>query len=222
MAFDGFGQGATRFFEELAANNTRDWWHANKAWYEADVRAPLEHLLADLDDEFGEAKVFRPNRDTRFSADKSPYKTAAAAVIGNPDGGPSTLYVHLSADGLMLGGGCYHPAKDQLVRLREAIADDGAGTELEAIVAHLERSDGHVESHDQLKTAPRGYPADHPRIRFLRMKGMVGMFDHPPAPWLHTKEALDIVAADWRLLGPLNEWLDRNVGPSELPESSRR
>src|SRR6266545_7682552 len=120
MRFDGFGPGAPRFFDELAENNTRDWWQANKARYESDVRAPLEYLLAELADEFGEAKVFRPNRDTRFSADKSPYKTAAAAVVGTPGGGTATLYVQLSATGLMVGGGCYHPAKDQLARMRAA------------------------------------------------------------------------------------------------------
>jgi uncharacterized protein (TIGR02453 family) len=222
MAFDGFGSGASRFFEELTAHNTRDWWHTNKAWYEADVRAPLERMLADLADEFGEAKVFRPNRDTRFSADKSPYKTSAAAIIGNPAGGASTLYVQIAADGMMVGGGCYHPAKDQLARLRDAIADDRTGTELEAIVKDLGGADGRVESPDQLKTAPRGYPPDHPRIELLRKKGLIGMFDHPPAPWLHTKKAKDTVARDWRALGPLNAWLDRNVGPSDLPPPSRR
>jgi uncharacterized protein (TIGR02453 family) len=221
MAFDGFGPRALRFFDELAANNNREWWQANKAWYEADVRAPLEHLLADLADEFGEAKVFRPYRDTRFSADKSPYKTAAAAVIGETPGGVSTLYVHLSTEGLLTGGGCYHPMKDQLARLREAIAEDDTGTELEKIVADLDQAGGRVEAHDKLKTAPRGYSADHPRIDLLRQKGLVGMMDHPPADWLYSAQAKERVAADWRSLGPLNTWLERNVGPSELPMPSR-
>src|SRR5215470_11178237 len=107
MRFDGFGAGAPRFFDELAENNTRDWWQANKARYESEVRAPLEYLLDDLAGEFGEAKVFRPNRDTRFSADKSPYKTAAGAVIHGAEGTGTvgTLYVQLSATGLMTGGG---------------------------------------------------------------------------------------------------------------------
>lgn len=221
MAFEGFGSGALRFYEELAANNTRDWWQANRAWYEADVRAPLEHLLADLAGEFGEARVFRPNRDTRFSSDKSPYKTTAAAVIGDVNGGASTLYVQLSAEGLLLGGGCYHPARDQLARLRDAIADDRTGPELQSIAADLERVAGRLAAPDQLKTAPRGYAADHPRIELLRMKGLIGMFEHPPGPWLHAKEAKDTVAADWRAVGPLNAWLDRNMGPSQLPDRRR-
>jgi uncharacterized protein (TIGR02453 family) len=215
MLFRGFGDGATRFYEELAANNSREWWRANKHWYERDVREPLEHLLDDLRAEFGEAKVFRPNRDTRFSKDKSPYKTAAAAVINDPVGGDRTLYVQLSADGLMVGGGTYMPAADQLTRLREAIDADRTGSELEGIVADIRRRGGEVGAHDELKTAPRGYRSDHPRIELLRYKGLIGWFEHPARAWLRTAKARDTVAEGWRSLGPLNAWLAANVGPSQ-------
>jgi uncharacterized protein (TIGR02453 family) len=215
MRFRGFGDGATRFYEELAANNTREWWRANKHWYESDVREPLEHLLDDLRAEFGEAKVFRPNRDTRFSKDKSPYKTAAAAVVNDPVGGDHTLYVQLSAEGLMVGGGTYMPATDQLTRLREAIDADRTGSELEGIVADIRRRGGEVGAHDELKTAPRGYRSDHPRIELLRYKGLIGWFEHPARAWLRTTKARDTVAEGWRSLGPLNAWLAANVGPSQ-------
>ena len=211
MLFEGFGAGVVRFYEELAANNTRDWWHANKARYERDVRAPLEHLLEDLRGEFGEAKVFRPNRDTRFSNDKSPYKTAAAAVIGQAHGGIGTLYLQVSADGLMVGGGAYTPDGEHLARLRAAIADDKTGTELEEIVAEIRRGGGEVGAHEELKTAPRGYPADHPRIELLRLKGIIGWYDHPPGPWLQSTAARDQVADGWRSLRPLTTWLATNV-----------
>jgi uncharacterized protein (TIGR02453 family) len=214
MRFQGFGEGAVRFFEDLAANNTRDWWRANKDWYERDVRAPLEHLLDDLQAEFGEAKVFRPNRDTRFSKDKSPYKTSAAAVVFDPVAGDHTLYVQLSADGLMVGGGNHMPATDQLARLRAAIDADDTGSQLEAIVARIRGHGGEVGAHDELKTAPRGYGSDHPRIELLRYKGITGWFEHPAEPWLHTTKARDTVAEDWRALGPLNAWLAANVGRS--------
>jgi uncharacterized protein (TIGR02453 family) len=221
VLFEGFGTGLVRFYEELAADNSRDWWQANRAWYERDVRAPLEHLLEDLRPEFGEAKVFRPNRDTRFSKDKSPYKTAAAAVIGAAHEGVGTLYLSVSAEGLMVGGGAYMPATDQLARLRESIADDKTGPELEQIVADIRRKDGEIGAHDQLKTAPRGYPADHPRVELLRFKGIIGWWDHPPGPWLHSVGARDTVADRWRSLGPLNAWLVAHVGPTELPGRDR-
>jgi uncharacterized protein (TIGR02453 family) len=217
VLFEGFGTGIVAFYEELAANNTRDWWQANKARYEREVRAPLEHLLEDLRPEFGEAKVFRPNRDTRFARDKSPYKTNAAAVIGQAHEGVGTYYLSVSAEGLMVGGGAYMPAPDQLARLRQAIDDDKTGPELEAIVAGIRLKDGEIGAHDELKTAPRGYPADHPRIELLRFKGIIGWWDHEPGPWLHSIAARDRVAEGWRSLVPLNRWLVANVGPSELP-----
>lgn len=221
MRFDGFGPGALRFFDELAENNNRAWFQDNRSRYEDEVRAPLEYLLDDLAGEFGEAKVFRPNRDTRFSADKSPYKTAAAAAIHGPEGTIATLYVQLSATGLLVGGGCYHPARDQLARLRAAIADDRTGAEIEDVLAGVRKAGGDPTHGETLKTAPRGYSADHPRIELLRMKGLIAMFEHPPAAWLHKPETRDQVAHDWRALGPLNAWLDRHVGPSTEPPDTR-
>jgi uncharacterized protein (TIGR02453 family) len=211
MRFEGFGKGALQFYDELAEHNERAWWHENKARYESEVRAPLEYLLDDLSAEFGEAKVFRPNRDTRFSADKSPYKTAAGAVIHGPEGTVGTLYVQISATGLMVGGGSYHPERERLARLRAAIADDRTGTELEEILAGVRKEGGEPGHGDKLKTAPRGYPVDHPRIDLLRMKGLVAMFEHAPARWLHQPAARDRVAENWRAVAPLNAWLDRNI-----------
>ena len=222
MKFKGFGAEVVPFFEELALNNNRDWWLANKPRYDENIREPLELLLDDLAPEFGEAKVFRPNRDVRFSPDKSPYKTQAAAVIGEGDGDTRTLYMALSATGLSAGGGSYMPAKDQLERLRAAIDADRRGAELEDLLAKLRKSGYSIWAKETLKTAPRGYPADHPRIDLLRMKGVVAMAEHLPAKWWQTAKARDRIADDWRGLGPLNEWLSANVGPSELPPPTRR
>jgi uncharacterized protein (TIGR02453 family) len=221
MAFTGFGTGATTFFDELAADNTRTWWLANKARYESEIRAPLEALLIDLADEFGEAKVFRPNRDTRFSPDKSPYKTQAAASIGAGYHSGGSLYLQLSADGLMVAGGNYMPARDQLARLRAAIADDKTGTELEGIVGELQAAGGRVSAHDSLKTAPKGYTVDHPRIEYLRMKGIIAVIEHRPGAWLATAKARDRVVKGWRSIAPLNAWLEANVGGSTEPPPSR-
>jgi uncharacterized protein (TIGR02453 family) len=221
MRFTGFGKGALAFFDELASNNNRQWWLDNKDRYETEIRAPLEALLAELAAEFGEAKVFRPNRDVRFSPDKSPYKTQAAAVI-HAEGGATALYLQLTAEGLRVGGGCYMPAPDQLTRLREAIDDDVRGSDLVGIVAGLEAAKAEIGAREQLKTAPRGYASDHPRIGLLRMKGITAMFDHGVRQWLYKPEAADRVAKSWRALGPLNEWLNENVGATTLPYDRRR
>jgi uncharacterized protein (TIGR02453 family) len=210
MAFTGFGKGALAFYDDLAANNSRDWWHANKARYEAEVRRPREELLEDLSREFGEAKLFRPNRDTRFSKDKTPYKTSIAAVIHDDAGG--SVYVSLSAEGMHVGGGAYHPERPRLARLRQAIDDDRSGTELERIAADLRKAKADVTAHEALKTAPRGYSADHPRIDLLRMSGIIGIWEHKPGAWLHTAKAKDRVVDGWRKLEPLNAWLRKHVG----------
>jgi uncharacterized protein (TIGR02453 family) len=210
VLFTGFGKGATGFFTELEANNNRDWWLANKDRYDAEIRGPLEHVLADLADEFGEAKVFRPNRDTRFANDKSPYKTAAAAVIWE-DGG--SCYVQISASGLFTGGGCYHMDRGQLDRFRRIVADDdNAAGELERVLVDLQRSGAEIGG-EQLVTAPRGYDREHPRIALLRRKGLVGAWDHGRKAWLHTAKARERIAEDWRRVAPLNAWFDAHVGP---------
>ena len=210
MRFEGFGAGACRFYEDLADNNSRDWFQANRDRYEAEVRAPLEYLLDDLAGEFGEGKVFRPNRDVRFSKDKSPYKTNAAAVISD-EGDRRSLYVQISAEGLLVGGGAYWLGGEPLERLRSAIDDDRTGAELEHIVADLEAAGAETGAHETLKTAPRGYAKDHPRIDLLRQKGIIGWWEHPPRRWLQTTEARNRLADGWRRLGPLNAWLDANI-----------
>ncbi len=211
MAFTGFGPGAVRFYEELSADNSREWWHAHRDRYEAEVRAPLEHLLADLAGEFGEARVFRPQRDTRFSADKSPYKTTAAAAIHTAREVGSSLYVQLSADGLMTGAGLFHPARDQLAKLREAIADDRTGGELEDITARLGTARATIEAAGALVTAPRGYPKDHPRVELLRRKNHIVSTHLEPGPWLHSAEAKERITTVWRQITPLLRWLDKNA-----------
>jgi len=209
MAFSGFGKGATGFYDDLEANNSREWWLANKPRYEDEIRRPMEELLEEVSAEFGEAKLFRPNRDTRFSKDKSPYKTNIAAVIYLEKGG--SVYVSLAAEGLHVGGGSYHLERPQLARMRAAVDDDRTGEEIGQIVADLRRAKAQLTAHAAVKTAPRGYSPDHPRIDLLRLEGLAAMFAHKPAAWLHTAKAKDRIVDGWHQLQPLNDWLSRNV-----------
>src|SRR3954451_9003858 len=114
-------------------DNSRDYWHAHKSTYDEKIRRPMEELLDELAREFGEGKIFRPNRDIRFSLDKSPYKTNIAGTLSK--GG----YVSFSAEGLGVGTGMSMPMPDQLDRLRRAIADDKTGAQLEKLVATIRR-----------------------------------------------------------------------------------
>lgn len=216
MAFRGWPAEAIEFYEGLEADNSRTYWQENKAVYEEIVRGPMDELLAELAPEFGEGRIFRPYRDVRFSKDKSPYKTSIAATLAK--GG----YVSFSAEGLGAGCGMYMMAPDQLDRFRRAVADGRKGRELEEIVAKIRKRGIEVNGHDTLKTAPKGYPKDHPRIDLLRCKGLISWKHWPVGAWLGTRKAKDRVVEFLRASRPLNAWLEKRVGPSELEEDRRR
>ncbi len=210
MTFKGWSDEAFAFFEGLEMDNSRDYFHAHKAVYEDQVKRPFEELFDELAAEFGEGRMFRPNRDTRFSMDKSPYKTNIAGTLRA--GG----YVSLSADGLGVGSGLYMPMPDQLDRFRRAIADERTGAELVELVAATRANGLEVTAHEELKTAPKGYPKDHPRIELLRMKGMTTWKQWPPAKWMGTAKAKDRIVEVLRGARPINAWLDRHVGPTTM------
>ncbi|HEY7280335.1 MAG TPA: DUF2461 domain-containing protein [Actinomycetota bacterium] len=214
MAFRGWSDEALEFFEGLEADNSKTYWQAHKDVYDEQVRRPMEELLAELEPQFGEGRVFRPYRDVRFSKDKSPYKTNIAATLGEG-------YVSLSADGLGAGCGMYQMAPDQLERFREAVAGEKTGGRIDAIVATARTKGMEVTAHDSLKSAPKGYPKDHPRIELLRMKGLITWKQWEPAEWLSTKKAKDRVVGFLEDSKPLMAWLQKNVGGSTMPEHRR-
>ena len=211
MAFHGWRVEALEFFEGLEADNSKSYWQANKDVFETQVRAPMEALLEELAPDRGEKRLFRPYRDVRFSADKSPYKTQIAGMVGRG-------YVQLNADGLAAGCGMWEMASDQLERYRNAVLDDRTGNQLTKQVAKAKAAGLDVMAHDKLKTAPRGYPKDHPRIELLRYKGLVTWRDWPAGKWLATSRAKERVVEFFQDSKPLEAWLRANVGSSNLPE----
>jgi uncharacterized protein (TIGR02453 family) len=214
MTFNGWPEAALDFYEGLETDNSKTYWTAHKAIYDTAVLQPMAELADELAADFGAVKIFRPHRDVRFSRDKSPYKTAIGAMLGSG-------YIQLSANGLATGNGMYVMAPDQLDRFRQAVASDRAGAQLEQVIDAVTRQDITVQGRDVLKTAPRGYPADHPRIGILRYKGLVAWKEWPVESWLSTPAAKDRVAGFLTATRPLADWLDANVGSSEL-ESARR
>ncbi|MEV6300038.1 DUF2461 domain-containing protein [Actinoplanes sp. NPDC051861] len=213
MTFRGWPSEALEFYEGLSADNSKTYWTAHLTVYEEQVRGPMQELLAALEPEFGPGKIFRPYRDVRFSNDKTPYKTHLGAWLES--GG----YIQLSAEGLAAGSGYYQMASDQLERYRRAVANDLRGEELTKLIEVIENGRIGVHGHGTLKTAPRGYPKDHPRIELLRHKGLTTWKDWPPAAWMGTPAAKNRVVDFLRASRPLREWLDTNVGPSNLPAS---
>jgi uncharacterized protein (TIGR02453 family) len=206
--FSGFPVAALDFYDDLEMDNTKSFWTAHKAVYESAVKAPMAALVSALEPEFGTAKVFRPYRDVRFAKDKTPYKTHQGAFV---PAGPSTgWYVQVGAAGVRVGVGFYEASPARLSALRDAIADDRRGKELQAILEALQ-GDGWELGGEKLRTSPRGYPSDHPRIELLRHKSLTVGRSYGFEPVIHTAELRELVRADWRAGRPLVEWVADNA-----------
>jgi uncharacterized protein (TIGR02453 family) len=184
MAFNGFPREGFAWFEGLEADNSRAYFAARRDTFERSVREPLEELLETFADEHGgRVKVFRQHRDVRFSRDKSPYKTRTYGVVTDRPDSLAGLYAQLSASGFFAATGYHQLEPDQLARFRDAIADDSSGPQLERAVkaAHHAKVETFGEA---LKTAPRGYPKDHPRVGLLRHKALFAA-----AAWTRARRA---------------------------------
>jgi uncharacterized protein (TIGR02453 family) len=206
VQFTGFPVAAFDFYDDLEVDNTKSFWAAHKAVYEQAVLTPMQGLTAALEPEFGAAKIFRPHRDVRFAKDKTPYKTHQGAFVA---AGPATgWYVEIAPQGMRVGAGYYEAAGPRLAAVRDAVADDKTGPALKRILSKLEK-DGFEISGERLKTTPRGYDADHPRIDLLRHKQLLAGKPYGFADFIHTSELVDHVRADWRALKPLVSWLER-------------
>ena len=201
--FTGFPPEAVTFFKQLGRHNKREWFQAHKATYETACREPMQLLAAELDP-FGPARISRINRDIRFSANKAPYKTSISAGIRGH-------YLHLSPDGLYVGAGIYKPEPPVLARFRAAVADDSSGPGLQRIVDALRRKGYQVGTHESVRTAPKGYSANHPRIELLRMKDIHAGKAFPPDTALSSRRILDRVKRVITDLAPFNDWLKRHA-----------
>ncbi|WP_022909162.1 DUF2461 domain-containing protein [Aestuariimicrobium kwangyangense] len=193
-----FSQATFDFYRDLEVDNSREFWTARRQDWEEHVRQPMLELVEALAGEFGEAKIFRPNRDVRFAKDKSPYKTHQGAWV--PVGPAMGWYVQVSADGLMTGGGFYHAEPAVLKSFREAVNGDG-GT-LQRRLDELPRA--FEVAGDRLVRVPRGYDPEHPRAELLRHTTLTVGRRYPTLP----ANVVSQVRRDWRALLPVIDWLD--------------
>jgi len=212
VTFSGFPVAALDFYDDLEMDNTKAYWEKHRLVYDEAVKAPMVALGAELAPEFApdgrSVKVFRPYRDVRFAKDKTPYKTGQGAYVAVA---PSTgYYVEVSARGVRVGGGFYEASGARLGAVRDAMADDTTGRRLERIMRACAK-DGFEIGGDRLKTAPRGYAADHPRIELLRHKSLVAAKVYGFDEVIHSAALADRVRADWRALRPLVEWVAARV-----------
>ena len=201
--FRGWTEDFQRFFIGLELDNSKSYFEANRGLYLGKVKGPMEALMVELEPEFGKGKIARPNRDIRFSNDKSPYKPNIYAM--SPGG-----YVALGARGLTAAAGPYEMEKPQLEAFRQAVVVDESGSLLLGIIHKLEAA-GYDVGGEELKRTPPGLPADHPRARLLRHKRLYVWKNFGLQPWLGSAKAKDRVADVWRDARPLIEWFEKAV-----------
>jgi uncharacterized protein (TIGR02453 family) len=215
--FEGFGPRVHKWFKGLEADNSKEYFAANRDFFEESIRHQMEALLTELSKNFGgEVKMFRQNRDIRFSADKSPYKTNTYGVLHGSDMAAEGLYASISANGLVAGSGYHMMARDQFDRYRERVADDKHGPELTNLVAKAQKAGLELWG-ESLATAPRGYPKDHERIELLRRKSLSLGATLKSGRGISRSDGLQFVTKAWRAAAPVTGWLDEHVGASTMP-----
>lgn len=185
MRFEGFPEGGIAFLLELQAEQDRAWFKCHQRDYERLLRDPLAALMAELRERLldrypslaaAEARLFRIQRDTRFSHDKTPYKTYVAASLplaeGDGTGRAPSIYVSYGLDQEYLGLGLWHMEGERLQRYRAAVDDAARGERLAAVLARLERDGFERASMGRLTRVPAPYARDHPRADLLTRKGL--------------------------------------------------
>ena len=220
--FEGFGPDVGSWFLGLEEDNSREYFAAARDFFEDSIRGQMESLLSELSEKFGgEVKMFRQNRDVRFSADKSPYKTNTYGVLYGSGIAAQGLYASISARGLVAGSGYHMMARDQLDHYRDGVADPAFGPELKTLVARAEKAGLDLWG-ESLATAPRGYPKDHERIELLRRKSLSLGANLELGRGISRNDGLRFVSKTWRNAAPVTGWLDEHVGPSTLPADRPR
>lgn len=207
--FAGWPPDALVFLRELEDNNDRDWFKANRSRYDDYLVAPTVALADELAD-LGRPHLFRPWNNTRFRPGP-PLKEHISVAIGYE--GAGGFYVELSLDGLFVGAGLHAPAPDQVERLRAAVDKQRTAAPLERALRNAQDA-GLALNEPDLVRAPRGYPADHPRLDLLRRRGLTVARRHELRPWVHRREAGRRIRAQLDAAVPLVRWLREHVGPS--------
>lgn len=219
-AFPGFSPDALTFLRNLKRNNRREWFQPRKEQYETLIKIPMLELVGQLNTAFSsfapsyvtdpQKSVFRIYRDTRFSHDKTPYKTHIAAIFPRNSAERmrgACFYFHFTDKELLAFGGVYHPEPDELVAYRALLGDHH--TELEEILADkkLRRTLGRLQG-EQMSRTPKGYTPDHPAESLLRHRQwyLESILD---IKLLTTKRLFPVLADSFKVMAPFVEFMNR-------------
>jgi uncharacterized protein (TIGR02453 family) len=203
---------ALDFLRELEANNESAWFRANRRRYDESLLSPARQLAERLS-HLGQPHFFRPYNNLRFRPGP-PIKEQLGVAIGY--GGAGGFYFELSLDGLLVAAGLHRPQSDQLDRFRAALDNGRKAGAFERAVARAEDA-GLTLAEPELRRAPRGYPADHPRLDRLRLKELTVSCRHELGAWLHDARCDQVIRSELESARPLVRWIAETVGPSTRP-----
>ncbi|MGC2694741.1 MAG: DUF2461 domain-containing protein, partial [Candidatus Angelobacter sp.] len=226
--FPGFSSDALSFLRSLKRNNRREWFQPRKEKYEALIKAPMLEFIASLNEEFArfapayitppEKAVYRIYRDTRFSPDKTPYKTHIAAIFPRSSAVKregAVFYLHFTEKELLAFGGVWGPDRDELLAYRTLLQEHYQ--EFQAILADkkLKRLTGALEG-EQLSRMPKGFPVDHPAEGLLRRKQWY-LEARLDIKLLTTPKLVTGLAARFAAMAPMVEFLNRPFTQKSKP-----
>ena len=213
------------FLDELAANNNRQWFEANKPRYEALVREPAIDFITEMAPELDKfaprfradprkmgGSLMRVFRDTRFSRDKTPYKTNIGIQfrheLGKDVHAPG-FYLHIASDGCFLGAGCWHPDPDALGKIRDLMAANPK--KWFAARDNKKFAKDWTLTGDSLSRPPRGYAADHVALEDIKRKDVIGLADLLPSD-VTRPDLVELVSARFASAVPLMSFLCEAAG----------
>lgn len=224
--FSGFPAAGIAFLQDLAVNNNKAWFEAHKSTYLTEVQAPAVALVASLGaclrEHFpeirydtrtnGSGSLMRIYRDTRFSSDKSPYKTNVAMMFSSGEGGKMAapgFGLQLTPQQVELIAGIFAFTAPALNAYRAAVLDDDQGMQLEQAVAAVQAAGDYTIGGEGYKRVPAGLPSDHPRASWLKYKGL-----HVFAPAIsldiaRSADLVDAALAHFLAMAPVQQWLVR-------------
>jgi uncharacterized protein (TIGR02453 family) len=224
--FRGFPKEMLAFFDQLRENNSKEWFERHKKEYEDYVKKPSEDFVLDMGEKLKSLSpevlaipkinrsLFRLNRDTRFSRDKSPYKTNLGIWFWEGERKRmecSGFYFHVGSGLFMLGTGIHIFPKGLMTPYREAVVHKKLGPKLKKAVNRVEK-DGYKLSGKHYKRIPPGYDNSHENAAFLLHNGLAAMYESEIPEALFTEDLVDQVFSHYRKMSPIHRWLREALG----------
>lgn len=222
--FSGFPKEAVLFYQELARQNTKQWFEGHKADFRKFVIAPAQHFVSAMGERLhilspgieadtrlnGAGSIFRIYRDTRFSVDKSPYKLFLGIFFwegSRKKTENSGFYFQLKPDGLMLGAGIYIFTKSLIKRYRDAVVHSEYGMTLREAIESVTAVEGYQVGGKYYKRIPSGYDAKHRNADFLLYNGLHVSIEGAIPDELYSKALLAYCFERFKDMAPIHHWL---------------